>query len=113
MKMAFRFLSIIHSHHRMVVIQSNLVQTLSFIPQRNGLVDMVQQLVVSLLMLGNLTGHKEDSLDSRSQTTTYHGIRYGIDAAAAAFATKLRVQLLRDFGPCLSPDNAFAFLTRT
>ena len=28
----------------------------------------------------------------------------------AAFATKLRVQLLRDFGPCLSPDSAFNFL---
>lgn len=41
---------------------------------------------------------------------TYHGIRYGVDAAAAAFATKLRVQLLRDFGPSLSPDNAFNFL---
>ncbi|WP_342513464.1 O-acetylhomoserine aminocarboxypropyltransferase/cysteine synthase family protein [Sporosarcina sp. FSL K6-1522] len=41
---------------------------------------------------------------------TYHGIRYGIDAAGAAFATKLRVQALRDFGPCLSPDNAFALL---
>ena len=41
---------------------------------------------------------------------TYHGLRYGIDAAAAAFATKLRVQLLRDFGPSLSPDNAFSFL---
>lgn len=41
---------------------------------------------------------------------TYHGLRYGIDAAAAAFATKLRVQLLRDFGPCLSPDHAFNFL---
>ncbi len=41
---------------------------------------------------------------------TYNGLRYGIDAAAAAFATKLRVQLLRDFGPCLSPDNAFNFL---
>ncbi|WP_040226605.1 O-acetylhomoserine aminocarboxypropyltransferase/cysteine synthase family protein [Bhargavaea cecembensis] len=41
---------------------------------------------------------------------TYHGLRYGIDAPDAAFATKLRVQLLRDFGPCLSPDNAFIFL---
>ena len=41
---------------------------------------------------------------------TYNGLRYGIDAAAAAFATNLRVQLLRDFGPCLSPDNAFNFL---
>lgn len=41
---------------------------------------------------------------------TYHGLRYGIDVPQAAFATKLRVQLLRDFGPCLSPDNAFNFL---
>lgn len=41
---------------------------------------------------------------------TYHGLRYGIDAAGAAFATKLRVQLLRDFGPCLDPDSAFNFL---
>ncbi|MER2108930.1 MAG: O-acetylhomoserine aminocarboxypropyltransferase/cysteine synthase family protein [Solibacillus sp.] len=41
---------------------------------------------------------------------SYHGLRYGIDAAAAAFATKLRVQLLRDFGPTLSADAAFNFL---
>lgn len=41
---------------------------------------------------------------------SYHGIRYGIDAEGAAFATKLRVQLLRDFGPTLSPDSAHAFL---
>ncbi|NYF23275.1 O-acetylhomoserine aminocarboxypropyltransferase/cysteine synthase family protein [Sporosarcina sp. JAI121] len=48
--------------------------------------------------------------DFTEPDTTYHGLRYGIDAAGAAFATKLRVQLLRDFGPCLSPDNAFNFL---
>ena len=42
--------------------------------------------------------------------TSYHGLRYGIDTAGAAFATKLRVQLLRDFGPTLSPDAAFNFL---
>ncbi|MEK4698278.1 O-acetylhomoserine aminocarboxypropyltransferase/cysteine synthase family protein [Solibacillus sp. FSL R7-0668] len=41
---------------------------------------------------------------------SYHGIRYGIDTRAAAFATKLRVQLLRDFGPTLSADAAFNFL---
>lgn len=42
--------------------------------------------------------------------SSYHGLRYGIDAASAAFATKLRVQLLRDFGPCLNADSAFSFL---
>ncbi|GAB2542479.1 O-acetylhomoserine aminocarboxypropyltransferase/cysteine synthase family protein [Gracilibacillus alcaliphilus] len=41
---------------------------------------------------------------------TYHGIRFGIDLGAPAFALKLRVQLLRDMGPALSPQNAFYFL---
>ncbi|WP_088008616.1 O-acetylhomoserine aminocarboxypropyltransferase/cysteine synthase family protein [Indiicoccus explosivorum] len=41
---------------------------------------------------------------------TYHGIRYGVDVPDAAFATKLRVQLLRDFGPSLSPESAHTFL---
>ncbi|WP_130859323.1 PLP-dependent aspartate aminotransferase family protein [Gracilibacillus phocaeensis] len=41
---------------------------------------------------------------------SYHGIRYGIDLGAAAFALKFRVHLLRDIGPALSPQNAFYFL---
>ncbi len=41
---------------------------------------------------------------------TYHGLRYGIDVPGVAFAIKLRVQLLRDFGPSLSPEAAFSFL---
>ncbi|MBB6454779.1 O-acetylhomoserine (thiol)-lyase [Salirhabdus euzebyi] len=41
---------------------------------------------------------------------SYHNIRYGIDVEGAAFGTKLRVQLLRDFGACLSPENAFLFI---
>jgi O-acetylhomoserine (thiol)-lyase len=41
---------------------------------------------------------------------SYHGIRFGIDVPKAAFGTKLRVQLLRDFGPCLSPESAFHLL---
>lgn len=41
---------------------------------------------------------------------SYHGIRYGVDVPNAAFATKLRVQLLRDFGPTLSADSAFNFI---
>lgn len=40
---------------------------------------------------------------------SYHGLVYA-DLGPAAFITKLRVQLLRDIGACLSPDNAFAFL---
>lgn len=40
---------------------------------------------------------------------SYNGIRYA-DLAPAAFGTKLRVQLLRDIGACLSPHNAFLLL---
>jgi O-acetylhomoserine (thiol)-lyase len=40
---------------------------------------------------------------------SYHGIRYA-DLGPVAFATKLRVQLLRDIGACLSPQNAFLLL---
>ncbi|WP_174732591.1 PLP-dependent aspartate aminotransferase family protein [Mesobacillus harenae] len=38
---------------------------------------------------------------------SYNGIRYAFDFGTLAFSTKLRVQLLRDFGSCLSPYNAF------
>lgn len=50
---------------------------------------------------------------------SYHGITYwekfaGPEAAASstgmAFSVKVRVQLLRDLGPCLAPQNAFLFL---
>lgn len=41
---------------------------------------------------------------------SYNGIRFGIDVGPAAYAIKLRVQLLRDIGACLSPQNAFLLL---
>ncbi|MCJ7840187.1 O-acetylhomoserine aminocarboxypropyltransferase/cysteine synthase [Lederbergia sp. NSJ-179] len=59
---------------------------------------------------GKFDWNNEKFPDFIEPDESYHGIRYGIDAADAAFATKLRVQLLRDFGPCLSPDNAFQSL---
>src|SRR5690625_2785979 len=40
---------------------------------------------------------------------SYAGLRY-VDVGAPAYAVKLRVQLLRDIGACLSPQNAFLFL---
>lgn len=59
---------------------------------------------------GKFDWNNEKFPDFIEPDKSYHGIRYGIDVPNAAFATKLRVQLLRDFGPCLSPDNAFIFL---
>ena len=39
--------------------------------------------------------------------SSYNGIRYASDFGTLAFSTKIRVQLLRDFGATLSPTNAF------
>lgn len=41
---------------------------------------------------------------------SYHDLVYSRDIGAAAFITKARVQLLRDMGPALSPQNAFQFV---
>ncbi|WP_078594520.1 PLP-dependent aspartate aminotransferase family protein [Evansella clarkii] len=41
---------------------------------------------------------------------SYNGLSYAKDFGTLAFATKLRVQLLRDFGASLSPFNAFQLL---
>lgn len=40
---------------------------------------------------------------------SYNGLRY-VDVGPAAFATKLRVQLIRDIGACLGPQDAFLLL---
>lgn len=40
---------------------------------------------------------------------SYHGLVFA-SVGAAAFITKARVQILRDFGGCLSPFNSFLFL---
>jgi O-acetylhomoserine (thiol)-lyase len=45
-----------------------------------------------------------------SPDPSYHGLVYTDAFGPAAFIIKLRVQLLRDLGPALSPFNAFLFL---
>jgi O-acetylhomoserine (thiol)-lyase len=45
-----------------------------------------------------------------SPDPSYHGLVYTDAFGPAAFVAKLRVQLLRDLGACLSPFNAFLFL---
>jgi O-acetylhomoserine (thiol)-lyase len=40
---------------------------------------------------------------------SYHDLVYSEAIGAAAFITKARVQLLRDLGPAISPQNAFQF----
>mgnify|MGYP001466411826 CR=1 FL=1 len=41
---------------------------------------------------------------------SYHGLRYWPTLGPGAFAVKLRVQLLRDLGPAISPHSAFLLL---
>ncbi|QDP41215.1 PLP-dependent aspartate aminotransferase family protein [Radiobacillus deserti] len=41
---------------------------------------------------------------------SYNGIRYAVDFGTLAFSTKVRVQLLRDFGASLSPFNAWQLI---
>jgi len=45
-----------------------------------------------------------------SPDPSYHGLVYTEAFGPAAFIIKMRVQLLRDLGPALSPFNAFLFL---
>ncbi|ALC86992.1 O-acetylhomoserine aminocarboxypropyltransferase [Bacillus sp. FJAT-22090] len=59
---------------------------------------------------GNFDWNSEKFPGFTEPDVTYHGLRYGIDVPNVAFAIKLRVQLLRDFGPSLSPEAAFSFL---
>ncbi len=41
---------------------------------------------------------------------SYHGMNYARDVGAAAYITKVRVQLLRDTGAAISPFNSFLLL---
>ena len=42
---------------------------------------------------------------------SYHGLRYAVDFGTLAFLQKVRVQMLRDMGACISPFNSFMLLT--
>jgi O-acetylhomoserine (thiol)-lyase len=48
--------------------------------------------------------------DFNEPDPSYHGLQYWPALGAGAFAAKLRVQLLRDVGPAISPFSAFLIL---
>jgi O-acetylhomoserine (thiol)-lyase len=56
--------------------------------------------------------HADRFPDLTSPDPSYHGLNYweALGNEGAAYAIKLRVQLLRDLGPALSPHNAFLLL---
>lgn len=60
------------------------------------------------------SGHFDWSSGRFDEYTTpdpsYHGLVYHEALGALAYILKMRITLLRDMGPCLSPFNAFQFL---
>lgn len=58
---------------------------------------------------GRFDWNNEKFPDFIEPDVSYNGLKYA-DLGPAAFITKLRVQLLRDIGPALSPQNAFLLL---
>ncbi|MFD1451707.1 MULTISPECIES: O-acetylhomoserine aminocarboxypropyltransferase/cysteine synthase family protein [Oceanobacillus] len=58
---------------------------------------------------GRFDWNNEKFPDFIEPDASYNGLKYA-DLGPAAFITKLRVQLLRDIGPALSPQNAFLLL---
>ncbi|MBQ0826423.1 bifunctional o-acetylhomoserine/o-acetylserine sulfhydrylase [Streptomyces tagetis] len=48
--------------------------------------------------------------DFNEPDPSYHGLRYWPALGPGAYAIKLRVQLLRDLGPAISPNSAFLLL---
>ncbi|AYN37779.1 bifunctional o-acetylhomoserine/o-acetylserine sulfhydrylase [Streptomyces dangxiongensis] len=54
--------------------------------------------------------HAKRFADFNEPDPSYHGLRYWPALGPGAFAVKLRVQLLRDLGPALSPHSAFLLL---
>ncbi|MGW2955605.1 bifunctional o-acetylhomoserine/o-acetylserine sulfhydrylase [Streptomyces eurythermus] len=54
--------------------------------------------------------HADRFPDFTEPDPSYHGLRYWPALGPGAYAVKLRVQLLRDLGPALSPHSAFLLL---
>lgn len=56
---------------------------------------------------GNFDWNQERFQEFITPDESYHGLNYAKDLGASAYITKLRVTLLRDLGPCMSPFNAY------
>jgi O-acetylhomoserine (thiol)-lyase len=56
---------------------------------------------------GNFNWENGNFPDFTTPDESYHGVCYAVDFKENPFVVKARTQLLRDFGPCLSPFNAF------
>ncbi|MDF1510914.1 O-acetylhomoserine aminocarboxypropyltransferase/cysteine synthase [Robertmurraya sp. DFI.2.37] len=59
---------------------------------------------------GNFDWHSKKFPGFIEPDPSYHNLVYSEALGPAAYITKARVQLLRDMGPALSPQNAFQFV---
>jgi O-acetylhomoserine (thiol)-lyase len=59
---------------------------------------------------GNFKWNSDKFPELTEPDPSYHGIRYVKKFGNLAYIIKARVQLLRDFGACMSPFNAWLFL---
>src|SRR5690625_4455135 len=59
---------------------------------------------------GNFNGNSDKYPEFKEPDPSYNGISYATDFGTLAFITKLRMQLLRDFGAALSPHSAFQLI---
>jgi O-acetylhomoserine (thiol)-lyase len=111
---------IAHAHGIPVIVDNTTATPLLFRPLEHG-ADIVVHSATKFIgghgtTIGGVLvdGGKFDWASGRfPQYTTpdqsYHGLRFA-DLGAAAFILKARVQLLRDFGACISPFNSFLLL---
>ena len=56
---------------------------------------------------GNFNWKNNKFPDFINPDESYHGLTYADDIGKSAYIVKLRVTLLRDLGPCMSPFNAY------
>ena len=86
------------------------MQILSFIQQQNGLLGNGTTTGGVIVDGGKFDWNSPKFPGFTEPDESYDGLVYARDVGAAAYIVKARVQLLRDLGPALSPQNAFQFI---
>ena len=112
---------IAHKHNLPVICDNTVTSPMLFRPIEHGIDIVVHSCTKLIGGHGNsIGGIVVDSgkfnwangkfLDLSTPDESYHGAIFTELAGEAAYITKLRVQILRDMGFCLSPFNAFLFI---
>lgn len=114
--------AVAHQHGLPVICDNTVATPMLFRPFEHGIDVVVHSCTKFIGGHGNSIGGaivdsgRFDWANGRYPELTepdpsYHGIRYVESFGNLAYILKARVQLLRDMGSCMSPFNAFLFLT--